>query len=59
MASNFDKGAIVMSNSWEIATWRFEMISALLDPNLTEAQKRRIVRDWTKRAVKCYSAQIN
>ena len=41
-----------MSNSWEIATWRFEIISALLDPNLTEAQKRRIVRDWTKRAVK-------
>jgi len=41
-----------MSNPWEIATWRFEMISALLDPNLTEAQKRRIVRDRTKRAVK-------
>ena len=41
-----------MSNSWQIATWRFEMISALLDANLTQAQKRRIVRDRTKRAVK-------
>ena len=40
-----------MSNSWEIATWRFEMISALLDPNLTEAQKRRIVRERTTRAL--------
>jgi hypothetical protein len=51
MASNFDKGAIVMSNPWEIATWRFEMISALLDTNLTRAQKRRIIRDRTQRAV--------
>jgi len=40
-----------MSNPWEIATWRFEMISALLDPSLTRAQKRRIIRDRTKRAV--------
>jgi transposase InsO family protein len=51
MAPNFDKGTIVMSNPWEIATWRFEMISALLDGNLTRAQKRRIIRDRTKRAV--------
>jgi len=40
-----------MSDSWEIATFRFEMISPLLDPNLTEAQKRRIIRDRTRRAV--------
>ena len=40
-----------MSNPWEIATWRFEMISALLDEKLTEAQKRRIIRERTKRAV--------
>jgi transposase InsO family protein len=40
-----------MSDSWQIATFRFEMISALLDPNLTEAQKRRIIRDRTQRAV--------
>lgn len=40
-----------MSNPWEIATWRFEMISALLDQSLTRAQKRRIIRDRTKRAV--------
>jgi transposase InsO family protein len=52
MAPNFDKGAVVMSNPWQIATWRFEMISALLDPNLTEAQKRRIIRQRTKHAVK-------
>jgi hypothetical protein len=41
-----------MSNPWQIATWRFEMISALLDQNLTEAQKRRIIHERTKRAVK-------
>lgn len=40
-----------MSDSWEIAAFRFEMISALLDVNLTRAQKRRIIRDRTKRAV--------
>jgi putative transposase len=51
MAPNFDKGTIVMSNPWEIATWRFEMISALLDQSLTRAQRRRIIRDRTKRAV--------
>ena len=27
-----------MSDSWEIAAFRFEMISPLLDDNLTEAQ---------------------
>lgn len=37
-----------MSDPWEIATFRYEMISALLDPNLTEAQKRRIIRDRTR-----------
>ena len=40
-----------MSDSWEIAAFRFEMISALLDENLTRAEKRRIIRDRTKRAV--------
>ena len=40
-----------MSDPWEIATFRYEMISALLDPNLTEAQKRRIIRDRTRLAV--------
>ena len=28
-----------MSDPWEIATWRFEMISALLDANQTEGSK--------------------
>ena len=51
MAENFEKGAIVMSDPWEIATWRFEMISALLDAKLSEAQKRRIIRERTTRAV--------
>jgi transposase InsO family protein len=51
MAENFEKGAIVMSNPWQIATWRFEMISALLDAKLTEAQKRHIIRERTTRAV--------
>ena len=40
-----------MSDPWQIATWRFEMISALLDAKLTEAQKRRIIRQRTTRAV--------
>ena len=40
-----------MSDCWQIATFRFEMISPLLDPNLTEAQKRRIIRDRTQSAV--------
>jgi transposase InsO family protein len=40
-----------MSDSWEIAAFRFEMISPLLDDKLTEAQKRRIIRDRTRRAV--------
>jgi transposase InsO family protein len=40
-----------MSDPWEIATWRFEMISPLIDETLTRAQKRRIVRDRIKRAV--------
>ena len=40
-----------MSDPWKIAAWRFEIISALLDPNLTEAQKRRIIRERTMRAV--------
>ncbi len=41
-----------MSNPWKIATWRFEMISALLDAKLTEAQKRRIIHERTTRALK-------
>ena len=41
-----------MSDPWQIATWRFEMISALLNPRLTTAQKRRIIRERTTRAVK-------
>ena len=40
-----------MSDSWEIAAFRFEMISPLLDDKLTEAQKRRILCDRTRRAV--------
>ena len=40
-----------MSDPWQIATWRFEMISALLDAKLTEAQKRHIIRERTTRAV--------
>jgi transposase InsO family protein len=40
-----------MSDSWQIAAWRFEMISALLDENLSRAHKRRILRERTKRAV--------
>ena len=40
-----------MPDPWQIATFRFEMISALLDPNLTEAQKRRIIRQRTSHAV--------
>jgi transposase InsO family protein len=51
MAENYEKGAIVMSNPWQIATWRFEMISALFDAKLTEAQKRRFIRERTTRAV--------
>jgi transposase InsO family protein len=47
-----------MSHSWEIATWRFEMISPLLDENLSRAQKRRILRDRTKRAVPWPGSQI-
>ena len=41
-----------MPDSWQIAAFRFEMISPLLDDNLTEAQKRRIIRDRTRRAVR-------
>ena len=51
MGQKFEKGGIVMSDPWEIATWRFEMISALLDRNLIRAQKRRIIRERTKQAV--------
>ena len=40
-----------MSNPWQVATWRFEMISALLDAKLSRAQKRRIIRERTTRAV--------
>jgi transposase InsO family protein len=34
-----------MSDPWQIATWRFEMISALLDDSLSPAQKRRLIRN--------------
>jgi len=40
-----------MSDSWEIAAFRFEIISPLLDDKLTEAQKRRVLCDRTRRAV--------
>ena len=40
-----------MSDPWQIATWRFEMISDLLDAKLTSAQKRRIIRRRTRRGV--------
>jgi transposase len=47
----FDKKTIVMSNPWQIAVWRLEMISTPLDAKLTRAQKRSIIRDRTKQAV--------
>lgn len=40
-----------MSNPWQIATWRFEMISPLLDKGINKAQRRRIVRERIKCAV--------
>ena len=40
-----------MSDPWQIATWRFEMISELLDANLTRAEKQRIIRRRTRRSV--------
>lgn len=40
-----------MSDSWQIATFRFEMISPLLDTKLTEAQKSRIIHQRTRHAV--------
>ena len=43
-----------MSDPWQIATWRFEMISALLDAKLTEAQKRRIIRQRVKQGFDFY-----
>jgi transposase InsO family protein len=52
MVENSKEGAIVMPNPWEIATWRFEMISALLDAKRTQAQKRRIIHQRTTGAVK-------
>lgn len=41
-----------MPDSWQIAAFRFEMISPLLDDNLTEAQKRHIIHERTTRALK-------
>jgi transposase InsO family protein len=46
-----------MSDSWEIAAWRFEMISPLLDEKLSRAQKRRLLRERTKRAVQWPSSE--
>ena len=40
-----------MSDPWKIATWRFEMISPVLDQSLSRAEKRRIMRQRTKCAV--------
>jgi transposase InsO family protein len=40
-----------MSDSWEIAAWRFEMINPLVDDKLTEAEKRRILSDRTRKSV--------
>ncbi len=40
-----------MSDPWKIATWRFEMISPVLDKSLGRAEKRRIMRQRTKCAV--------
>ena len=40
-----------MPDPWQIATWRFEMISPLLDAKLTEAQKRRMIHQRTRHAV--------
>ena len=41
-----------MSDPWEIATWRFEIISPLLDESLCKDEKRRIIRKMIKNAVK-------
>jgi transposase InsO family protein len=40
-----------MPDSWEIAAWRFEMISPLIDMNLSRAQRRRALRERSKQAV--------
>ena len=40
-----------MSDPWKIATWRFEMISPVLDQSLGSAEKRRIMRERTHAAV--------
>lgn len=42
-----------MPDDWQIATFRYEMISPLLDPKLNKAQKRRIICDRSRRAVQC------
>ncbi len=40
-----------MSDPWEIATWRYEMISPLLDESLSIQQKRLLLKQRTKRGV--------
>ena len=40
-----------MPNEYEIASWRFEQISPLLDESLDRAARRRAIRDRTTRCV--------
>lgn len=41
-----------MSDSWEIAHWRFEMISPFLDESLPRQQKRRLMRERCKKRLR-------
>jgi transposase InsO family protein len=40
-----------MRDPWEVATWRFEQISPLLDTALSEADKRRYLRERSAQSV--------
>jgi transposase InsO family protein len=40
-----------MRDPWEVATWRFEQISPLLDSALSEADKRRYIRERSAQSV--------
>jgi transposase InsO family protein len=41
-----------MRDPWEIATWRFEQISPLLDDSLSQSEKRRYLREKSAQPVK-------
>ena len=40
-----------MSDPWEIATWKFEQIGPLLDPKITECERRNRLRELSSRKV--------